>query len=154
MLAELQAGRVQLRLMKNNITCGVQHLDVISRNCDMIGLSQLYLHALHTSCSLQTGGTAAAAGPGGRKISASSDPGGGVRKFSSSSSMESEDGSSSSRSLLDRSIIQFFESNDIPVQAFEKVFGIYEEFVERKYNCGPGTEIGEKKGTLFHPCAP
>ncbi len=55
-LPELAAGRVQLRLMKRDIICGVQHLDVRSSSGDMVGLSQLYLHALHLVTNHSLGG--------------------------------------------------------------------------------------------------
>ena len=122
LVSELRPGRVQLRLMKKDITCGVQHLDVISTNCGMIGLSQLYLTTLNLICTSQSSGSPVKTDPG-QQI-------GNLRNLSVSS-CDSEDGSP--RKMLDKHIIQLFENNDIPAQAFEKVFEIYEEFVERKY---------------------
>ena len=104
--------------MKKNITCGVQHLDVFSHNCDMIGLSQLYLTTLNLICTSQRG-----INPKRQHDSEAE-----RQRLPSGSSTDSQDGSP--RVLLDRHIINLFENNDIPVQAFERVFSIYEEFVE------------------------
>ena len=103
--------------MKNNITFGAQHLDVISHNCDMIGLSQLYLTTLNLVCTSQRGINPK------RQHDSEADR----QRLQSGSSTDSQD--SSPRVQLDRHIINLFENNDIPVQAFEKVFSIYEEFV-------------------------
>ena len=103
--------------MKEEVTCGVQHLNVISTNRGMIGLSQLYLTTLNLICTSQRSGSPFKTDPG-QQI-------GHLRHLS-----DSED--SSPRKMLDKHIIQLFENNDIPAQAFEKVFEIYEEFVQRK----------------------
>ena len=107
--------------MKENITCGAQHLDVISHNCDMIGLSQLYLTTLNLICTSQRGIT-----PKKQYVSEAD-----RQRLPSGSSTDSQD--DSPRVLLDRHIINLFENNDIPIQAFEQVFSIYQEFVQSEW---------------------
>ncbi len=52
-----------------------------------------------------------------------------IHRKISTSSVESEDGGSRA---LDKQIIRLFDSDDIPTQAFEKLFDIYERSVERE----------------------